>query len=90
MCKLYIGGSSTQCGACGGNASPHDLTHISGGPGSCYADGSSLEDTNGCGADFTEVIWSYAGEEPELVTEARERIEAWNALGETFREGDEW
>lgn len=49
--RVLVGRSSSQCSACGGNASPHDTAHIHGGPSpSGYQDGSDLSSTNGCKA----------------------------------------
>lgn len=53
LAQLIVGGWSTECSACGGNASPCDDFHDRGGPKSMWHEGSSLANRNGCGARFT-------------------------------------
>lgn len=65
---LIIGGSFSTCSKCGGNASPHDNVHTLGGPLSGWNAGSSLDDANGCGAE-----WEYAALECATTKEALER-----------------
>lgn len=77
MATLIIDRSSSHCGDCGGNASPHDSAHIHGGPKSGYSQGSSLDCENGCGVRFDAVQTGYydGGREPAVLREARARIE---------------
>lgn len=50
---VRVGNWSSTCGACGGNADPHETHHVHGGPKSMWDADSSLSKTNGCGALFT-------------------------------------
>jgi hypothetical protein len=59
---IAIGSSSSQCSACGGNASPSDMnTHVHGGPRSGYVEGSRLTDENGCGVTWMRRVPMYLG-----------------------------
>lgn len=53
LAQLIVGGWSTDCSHCGGNADATEDFHHHGGPRGAYSSGSSLSDTNGCGARFT-------------------------------------
>ena len=79
MANLIINDWFSKCSACGGNADPQENSHISGGPGTPYTQGSSLGSKNGCREPFTQVIHEGRamsnGAEPRLVTEARIRID---------------
>jgi hypothetical protein len=61
---IIVADWSSRCSACGGNASPSELTHIHGGPHANpmqYED-SSLDKTNGCGATFINIASArYSG-----------------------------
>lgn len=54
MTRVIVGGSSSNCSACGGNAHPDDTAHVRGGPDSMWEKGSSLDDENGCGVMWDE------------------------------------
>lgn len=54
VATLHIGLRSATCSACGGNASPDEERHISGGPRPDGAAGSGLDSANGCGALFLD------------------------------------
>lgn len=49
MAFVIIGNSFSQCSECKGNASWSETSHVSGGPGSGWDSGSSLDSKNGCG-----------------------------------------
>lgn len=53
--RVIVRGISAECGHCGGNADFQERWHHSGGPKDMWQEGSSLSDTNGCGAKF-EVV----------------------------------
>lgn len=60
MHTVIVGRSSSTCSACGGNATPSERSHISGGPSaSGYSAGSSLSDKNGCGVVWDDLESSY-------------------------------
>jgi len=70
MAYVIIGGFSSTCSACGGNAAPTESAHISGGPDEMWVRGSSLDDKNGCGVEWVEpAVHAYAQRyTPEDVT----------------------
>lgn len=59
MAKLIVENSSSKCSECGGNADPHERTHIRGGPGSMWSEDSHLGQRNGCGVVFEEHFSNY-------------------------------
>lgn len=67
MAHKIVGRYDTRCSACKGNASQDETWHFHGGPGSMWGKHSSLDDINGCGAQFDEptvypyIDWSHRG-----------------------------
>jgi hypothetical protein len=67
MSYVIIGGWSSKCSACGGNADYYEDSHISGGPKSMWDKGSSLDEKNGCGAVWDEPAVNAYGERPRFM-----------------------
>ena len=61
---LYVGRTSSTCGACGKGADPHELRHST---ILRYAPG---DPGPGCGALFTDVASEYIGESAEQAVRA--------------------
>jgi len=76
---VWVGSSSSHCSACGGNASTSEASHIHGGQRGMWSEGSSLDNTNGCGVKWTRRVLVYIGPDDSKLnlTDMSKPMDTW-------------